>query len=143
MKTAKITRIEKKPDFQTNDGKTLYVFELELDNGDVGAIFKQKDNPYVEEGSSITYEMTERGTIKIQRDSGFSSNNSPNYSTKKDDVQDYIIRQSSLARAIDLVVHEKIETHDWKKTAENFFDWVKGNDEKPMAFENRDTKAPF
>jgi hypothetical protein len=31
MKTAKITNIEKKPEFRTNDGKTLYVFELELD----------------------------------------------------------------------------------------------------------------
>ena len=34
MKTAKITNIEKKSKpFITNDGKTLYVFELKLDNG--------------------------------------------------------------------------------------------------------------
>lgn len=143
MKTAKILHISKKPDFQTNDGKTLFVFELELDNGDRGAIFKQRDNPYVEEGQSITYEMTERGTIKIQREGGFSSNNSASYSTKKDDVQDYIIKQSSLKCAIDLIVHDKIDPHDWKKTAENFFDWVKGNDDSQPAFENRDTKAPF
>ena len=68
MKTAKITNIQKKPDFITNDNKTLYVFELSLDNGDTGAIFKQKDNAYVEVGQEISYELTERGTIKIQRE---------------------------------------------------------------------------
>ena len=68
MKTAKINNIHQKPNFKTNDGKTLYVFELTLDNGDVGAIFKQKENPYVQIGDSINYELTERGTIKIQRE---------------------------------------------------------------------------
>ena len=124
MKTAKITNIEKKKDFVTNDGKTLYVFELELDNGDKGAIFKQKDNPYVEVGQEITYEINDRGSIKIQREGGgFNSNQS----FKKDsNVQEYIIRQSSLKCAIDLVVSEKIEPHEWEKMADSFVEWVYG-----------------
>tara|TARA_R100001594_G_scaffold31970_1_gene59439 strand:- start:424 stop:846 length:423 start_codon:yes stop_codon:yes gene_type:complete len=140
MKTAKITNIEQKPEFKTNDGKTLYVFELELDNGDKGAIFKQKDNPYVEVGQEITYELTDRGSIKIQREGGgFNSSQS----FKKDsNVQEYIIRQSSLKCAIDLVVAEKIEAHEWEKMANSFVEWVYGKQqvkEMPSFAE----KSPF
>ena len=139
MKTAKITNIEQKPEFKTNDGKTLYVFELELDNGDKGAIFKQKDNPYVEVGQEINYDLTDRGTIKIQREGGGFSQ-----SPKKDsNVQEYIIRQSSLKCAIDLVVSEKIEPHEWEKMANSFVDWVYGKQQVKEMPSFADTKAPF
>jgi len=141
MKKAKITSIEKKPDFQTNDGKTLYVFELELDNGDKGAIFKQKDNPYVEVGQEITYEINDRGSIKIQREGGGFA---PKQSFKKDsNVQEYIIKQSSLKCAIDLVVAEKIEPHEWEKMANSFVEWVHGKSQVKEMPSFADTKAPF
>ena len=139
MKTAKITNIQKKPDFITNDNKTLYVFELSLDNGDIGAIFKQKDNAYVEVGQEISYELTERGTIKIQRENSSFSSNRP---APDNDRQLSIIRQSSLKAAIDLVVHEKIEIHELIKTADSFVDWVQGK--KQAEYTNHSTdKAPF
>ena len=139
MKTAKITNIQKKPDFITNDNKTLYVFELSLDNGDIGAIFKQKDNAYVEVGQEISYELTERGTIKIQRENSNFSSNRP---APDNDRQLSIIRQSSLKAAIDLVVHEKIEIHELIKTADSFVDWVQGK--KQAEYTNNSTdKAPF
>tara|TARA_R100000781_G_scaffold37026_1_gene26221 strand:+ start:2034 stop:2453 length:420 start_codon:yes stop_codon:yes gene_type:complete len=139
MKTAKITNIQKKPDFITNDNKTLYVFELSLDNGDTGAIFKQKDNAYVEVGQEISYELTERGTIKIQRENSNFSSNRP---APDNDRQLSIIRQSSLKAAIDLVVHEKIEIHELIKTADSFVDWVQGK--KQAEYTNNSTdKAPF
>jgi len=139
MKTAKITNIQKKPDFITNDNKTLYVFELSLDNGDIGAIFKQKDNAYVEVGQEISYELTERGTIKIQRENSNFSSNRP---APDNDRQLSIIRQSSLKAAIDLVVHEKIEIHELIKTADSFVDWVQGK--KQAEYTNHSTdKAPF
>ena len=142
MKTAKITNIEKKPDFKTNDGKTLYVFELDLDNGDKGAIFKQKDNPYVEVGNSINYTINERGTIKIQREGGNFIPKAPIVDT---DRQLSIIRQSSLKAAIDLVVHEKIEMHELITTADSFVEWVQGKKKAEYKGNTSDFvgKAPF
>ena len=140
MKTAKITNIEKKPDFKTNDGKTLYVFELDLDNGDKGAIFKQKDNPYVEVGNSINYTINERGTIKIQREGGNFIPKAPIVDT---DRQLSIIRQSSLKAAVDICIAQGIYSpEDVLSRAEAFTDWVMDkNQVQGMAFV--DDKAPF
>ena len=149
MKTAKITNIEKKKDFVTNDGKTLYVFELELDNGDKGAIFKQKDNPYVEVGDSITYELTERGTIKIQRDGGFAKPKSDNqFYTKEEktqifDAKDRRISKLAILRdTLNLVCHDKIELKDVETFAENMLNWVYDKQgTKDLSF--ADEQAPF
>ena len=141
MKKAKILNIDKKPDFRTNDGKTLYVFELELDNGDKGAIFKQKDNPYVEVGDSISYELTERGTIKIQREGGGFT---PKQSFKKDDnVQEYIIKQSSLKCAVDICIAQGLYSpEDILSRAEAFTNWVM-NKNQVSGLNFVDDKAPF
>ena len=141
MKKAKILTIDKKPEFRTNDGNTLYVFELELDNGDKGAIFKQKDNPYVEVGDSISYELTERGTIKIQREGGGFT---PKQSFKKDDnVQEYIIKQSSLKCAVDICIAQGLYSpEDILSRAEAFTNWVM-NKNQVSGLNFVDDKAPF
>ena len=140
MSKGKIINIEKKQDFITNDNKTLYVFELELDNGDKGAIFKQKDNQFVEVGQHINYTITDRGTIKIEREGGFVPKQSGGGFKKDDNVQKMIVRQSSLKASIDLICAGKIEPQDWKKSADSFVDWVYDKEETTMPFE---TKAPF
>ena len=150
MKTAKITNIEKKQKpYITNDGKTLYVFELELDNGDKGAIYKQSDNPYVSVGDSINYELTDRGTIKIQREGGFTSNRSSNYNYTKEektqifDAKDRRISKLAILRdTINLVCHDKIELKDVETFAENMLNWVYDKQgTKDLAF--TDDQVPF
>ena len=152
MKTAKITNIEKKKDFVTNDGKTLYVFELELDNGDKGAIFKQKDNPYVEVGQEITYDLTDRGSIKIQRE-GFSNNfkaqnNDDRFYSKEEksqifDAKDRRISKLAVLKAtVELVCHDKIDISEVQTFAENMLDWVYDK-QSVKNLEFVDTKAPF
>ncbi len=149
MKSAKINNIEKKPDFRTNDGKTLYVFELELDNGDKGAIFKQKDNPYVEVGDSITYELTERGTIKIQRDGGFAKPKSENqFYTKEEKTQIFDAKDRRISKlailkcSIELVCSDKIDISEVQTFSENMLDWVYDKQSvKNLNF--TEDKAPF
>ena len=150
MKTAKITNIEKKSKpFITNDGKTLYVFELKLDNGDLGAIYKQSDNAFVNVGDSINYELTDRGTIKIQREGGFTpSRSSSNNYTKEEkskifDAKDRRISKLAILRdTLNLVCHDKIELKDVETFAENMLNWVYDKQgTKDLAF--ADEQAPF
>ena len=119
MKTAKVTNVQGSGTF-----KELYVFELQLDNNDTGKIYKKGQDAGVKIGDEINYTLNDKGSIKIQREGGgFNSSQS----FKKDsNVQEHIIRQSSLKGAIDLVVSEKIEPHEWEKMADSFVEWVYG-----------------
>tara|TARA_R100000781_G_C4073396_1_gene125266 strand:- start:502 stop:951 length:450 start_codon:yes stop_codon:yes gene_type:complete len=149
MKTAKINNIDQKPNFRTNDGKTLYVFELTLDNGDVGAIFKQKENAYVQVGDSITYELTERGSIKIQREGGFTSTNKDNqFYTKEEKTQIFDAKDRRISKlailkcSCELVSAGKIELSDVQTFSENMLNWVYDK-QSTKNLEFTDDKIPF
>ena len=150
MKTSKIIEIEKKEKpFITRDGKTLYVFQLKLENDDIGAIFKTTDNPYVAVGDTINYTKTETGNIKIQRE-GFTnngSNNNFNYTkdekTKIFDAKDRRISKLAILRdTLNLVCHDKIELNDVQKYADNFLNWVYDK-QGVKDLEFTDDKIPF
>jgi len=150
MKTSKIIEIEKKEKpFITRDGKTLYVFQLKLENDDIGAIFKTTDNPYVAVGDTINYTQTETGNIKIHRQ-GFSnngSNNNFNYTkdekTKIFDAKDRRISKLAILRdTLNLVCHDKIELNDVQKYADNFLNWVYDK-QGVKDLEFTDDKIPF
>ena len=149
MKTAKITNIEQKQKtFRTNDGKELYVFELTLDNGDTGAIYKQSPSAYVNVGDSINYDLTERGTIKIQRDGNYTPSNNNNQYSKEEKNNIFnakdrrIAKMAVLKSAVELVCNDKIEIDDVQKYADNMLDWVYDvQSTKNLEFVN--DKAPF
>lgn len=148
MNTSKITEIEKKAKpFITRDGKTLYVFQLKLENGDIGAIFKTTDNPYVSVGDTINYTKTETGNIKIQRE-GYSNNNSSyNYTkdekTKIFDAKDRRISKLAIIRdTINLVCHDKLDINEMKPFAENLLNWVYDK-QGVKDLEFTDDKIPF
>ena len=149
MKTAKITNIEKKQKtFRTNDGKELYVFELTLDNGDFGAIYKQSPNAYVNVGDSINYEKTERGTIKIQREGNFTPSNNSNQYSKEEKNNIFnakdrrIAKLSVLKSTIELVCNDKIDISEVQVYADNMLDWVY-DVQSTKKLEFTDDKAPF
>ena len=150
MKTAKITNIEKKSKpFITNDGKTLYVFEIKLDNGDLGAIYKQSDNAFVNVGDSINYELTDRGTIKIQREGGFTpSRSSSNNYTKEEKAQIFDAKDKRISKlailkcAVELVCNDKIQMSEVETFSENMLNWVYDKQgTKDLSF--ADEQAPF
>ena len=61
QKEAKVTNIQ--GDGMFND---LYKFEIELDNGDSGKVYKKRDDSGVQIGETITYTKNDKGTIKVQ-----------------------------------------------------------------------------
>lgn len=118
MKTGKIKAIN-------GDGtwKDLFKFEVEIDNGDIGNMYKKSDNPFVEVGQEINYTLSDKGTLKIIEDGG-SPGTSYSY-TKKDDVQRYIIRQSCLNRAVDIhIATQTFSEEQILQQAERFEQWV-------------------
>jgi len=149
MIKSKIINIEKqsKP-FITNDGKTLYVFQLKMENGDIGGLFKTTENPYVSVGDTINYTKTERGNIKIQRD-GFVSSNKENFNYTKDektkifDAKDRRISKLAILRdTLNLVCHDKIDLKDVQTYADNFLNWVYDK-QGVKDLEFSDDKIPF
>ena len=123
MKTANIKNVQPSGNF-----KELFMFEVELDNGDTGNIYKKSINPGLELGQSVTYTINDKGTIKIQRDI-------PNQYTQNvntDDRQELIVKQSCLKAAVE---YDKTCTpEDVLKNAQIFYDWVFGKSNTNLPF---------
>ena len=106
MKTSKITYI-------TGDGnfKDLIVFDLTLENGDVGKIYRKPESSLLKEGQEINYNLSDKGTIKLvyQQESFLDDkmtksewNDRDIHKEQRADVKQlYIIRQSCLKSSID------------------------------------------
>ena len=123
MKTANIKSVQPSGNF-----KELFMFEVELDNGDTGNIYKKSQNHGLELGQSVTYTINDKGTIKIQRDIP----NQYTQNTPTDDRQELIVKQSCLKAAVE---YDKTCTpEDVLKNAQIFYDWV---------FGKSNTKLPF
>jgi len=96
MKNSKVVNVQGSGMF-----KELYVFEIELDNGDVGKIYRKSNDSKLSVGQDISYTMNDKGSIKIVTD--YQKNNRSQSSPKQDDVQKFIVRQSSITRAIEFM----------------------------------------
>lgn len=119
MKNSKVVNVQGSGMF-----KELYVFEVELDNGDVGKIYRKSNDSKLSNGQDISYTINDKGSIKIVTD--YQKNNQSQSSPKKDDVQKLIVKQSSLKAAVDY--DNKCSPEDVLKNAQMFYDWVMGND---------------
>ena len=42
----------------------LYKFEVTMEDGTTGNMFKKTDNPYIEVGQEVNYSINNKGTIK-------------------------------------------------------------------------------
>ena len=129
MKTAKVTNVQGSGTF-----KELYVFELQLENGDTGKIYKKAQDAGVKVGEEITYTLNDKGSIKIQREQysggGFSKSNP--------DVQKSIIKQSSLKAAVELCSAyiksgNSVNSADVLRLADTFTNWVNGAETEIVA----------
>ena len=95
--TSNIKSIFKKESFNTKDGALMHKYVVEFVNGHNPNVFTTKDLDY-NVGDEVTYNLDQsKNKAKVMPT---RSNN--NYSNPKDDIQKYIIRQSSLNRAPDL-----------------------------------------
>mgnify|MGYP003152686036 CR=1 FL=1 len=136
--TSKIESVVSIKEVQTAYGLILY-HNLEMENGDKISIGKKKEQQL---GWELTYEITGDGQQEydtarsVQKDGGnytpnstsnSTSNSTPNNTsnkTKKGDVQELIIRQSSLKAAVDYCDNDKCSPEEICETAEIFVNWV-------------------
>jgi len=117
MKNSKVVNVQGSGMF-----KELYVFEVELDNGDVGKIYSKSNDSKLSNGQDISYTINDKGSIKIVTD--YQKNNQSQSSPKQDDVQKLIVKQSSLKAAVDY--DNKCTPEDVLKNAQMFYEWVWG-----------------
>ena len=117
MKNSKVVNVQGSGMF-----KELYVFEVELDNGDVGKIYRKSNDSKLSVGQDISYTINDKGSIKIVTD--YQKNNQTQSSPKQDDVQKLIVKQSSLKAAVDY--DNKCSPEDVLKNAQMFYEWVWG-----------------
>lgn len=96
MKNSKVVNVQGSGMF-----KELYVFEVELDNGDIGKIYRKSNDSKLSVGQDISYTINEKGSIKIVTD--YQKNNQSQSSPKQDNVQKFIVRQSSITRGIEFM----------------------------------------
>ena len=119
MKNSKVVNVQGSGMF-----KELYVFEVELDNGDLGKIYRKSNDSKLTNGQDISYTINDKGSIKIVTD--YQKNQSQSSPQKSDDVQKLIVKQSSLKSAVDY--DNKCSPEDVLKNAQMFYDWVMGTD---------------
>jgi hypothetical protein len=117
MKNSKVVNVQGSGMF-----KELYVFEVELDNGDIGKIYRKSNDSKLSIGQDISYTINDKGSIKIVTD--YQKNNQSQSSPKQDDVQKLIVKQSSLKAAVDY--DNKCSPEDVLKNAQMFYEWVWG-----------------
>ena len=72
----------------TGDGtwNDLYKFEIELDNGDIGKLYKKRDDSGLSIGQEIDYNINEKGSLKIITNYEKSYAKSNNRGSDKEDL---------------------------------------------------------
>jgi len=130
MITSKIKEVVSVKPHENSYGITLY-HSLLMENGDKINIGKKKEQLV---GWELTYEIVEKGQqeynkAKAVAPENFKSNGQKSYSSsfKKDDVQNLIVRQSSLKSAVDYCRGNNCSPEEVCETADIFVNWVKGD----------------
>lgn len=95
----KITKIESW--ISKTDKKEWTKYRFEFNNGHNPFVFRTDKLNY-KEGTEITYDLNQQDNKAKILTKNPSANTNVNFTNKKDDVQEYIISQSSLNRATEL-----------------------------------------
>jgi len=127
LKKSKVTSVEYLKQWEGNFG-IMHDHEIEFENGDKGsyASKSQDQNKFVV-GDETEYEISMNGHFtKIKPVSNFQPNQSFSGGFKKDnDVQEMIVKQSSLKCAVELCVANEVNgINEILKVADAFKDWV-------------------
>jgi len=135
MKTAKVVSIKA-------DGtwKEFYKFEVELNNGDSGVMYKKTPQHWLEEGQEINYNINDKGTLKVIREgwdnpsssngSGGGSSEDRFYSKEEKskifDAKDRRISKLSVLKcAVDIAISKGVYTpEEILGQAEQFLSWI-------------------
>lgn len=128
--TSKVKTVVKGESFRLPDGVMMNRYTLTFANGHNPNVFSPKELT-LKEGDEVTYDLDQaKNKAKLVK----AETNTQNYANKvtqpktysnpKDDVQKYIIRQSSLNRATDLYAGREINTNEIINLARTFENYV-------------------
>ena len=106
-------------DLPNHGKKLLYKFEYEFEDGVImTANHKTNTSPFPT-GTEVDYEVTKThpeygksGRVKKPEQSNYSGSNASNGSKGGDAVQLMIVRQSSLNRAVEVCIHNALQSND-------------------------------
>tara|TARA_R110000868_G_scaffold252851_3_gene509545 strand:+ start:2334 stop:2819 length:486 start_codon:yes stop_codon:yes gene_type:complete len=129
MKNSKVVNVQGSGMF-----KELYVFEVELENKDIGKIYRKSNDSKLTNGQEISYTINEKGSIKIVTD--YQKNNpTQSIPQKSNDVQKLIVKQSSLKAAVDF--NSNCTAEEVLHNADKFYNWVMGANNTSDNFDSR------
>jgi len=122
--TSKVKTVVKGESFRLPDGVTMNKYTVTFANGHNPNVYSPKELTF-SEGDEVEYDLDQnKNKAKILMKSSVAPAPKNNYSNPKDDVQKYIIRQSSLNRATDLYAGKEINTTEIINLARTFENYV-------------------
>ena len=126
--TSKVNTVVKGESFRLPDGVTMNKYTVTFANGHNPNVYSPKELTF-SEGDEVEYDLDQnKNKAKILGKKSSVAPTAPatkgNYSNPKDDVQRYIIRQSSLNRATDLYAGKEINTTEIINLARTFENYV-------------------
>jgi hypothetical protein len=122
--TSKVKTVVKGESFRLPDGVTMNKYTVTFANGHNPNVYSPKELTF-SEGDEVEYDLDQnKNKAKILMKSSVPPAPKNNYSNPKDDVQKYIIRQSSLNRATDLYAGKEINTTEIINLARTFENYV-------------------
>ena len=124
--TSKVNTVVKGESFKLPDGVTMNRYTVTFANGHNPNVYSPKELTF-SEGDEVEYDLDQnknKAKILGNKSSVTTPATKGNYSNPKDDVQRYIIRQSSLNRATDLYAGKEINTTEIINLARTFENYV-------------------
>ncbi len=126
MKTSKVKRVTGNGTWEGNYGM-MYKFEVEFENGDCGEYSSKTENQtkFVA-GEEANYEFIDGKFPKVKPYYATPQSNGQINYKKDDNVQDLIVRQSSLKAAVDYCRGSDGSVDDIFYLADECYNWVMG-----------------
>ena len=125
MKTSKVTQVQSNGTWEGNYGM-MYKFEVTFENGDCGEYSsKSEQQTKFVEGQEANYEFIGGKFPKVKPFYAPPQSNGQSFNYKKDDnVQNLIVRQSSLKAAVDYCRGSNCSPEEVCENAQLFAEWV-------------------
>jgi len=122
FKNGKVKQVQPTGMFQD-----LYKFEVTMEDGTAGIMYKKADNPFLNQGDEVNYTLSPKGTFKVIPAEGgkWSNKKSGATGTNKDvDVQELIVRQNSVTNAVAYCKGSNCSPEEVTGYAQIFRDWI-------------------